>query len=283
MDATRMQEHGKIYNTRDLLKAEVVDLESGSVLGTVIEAILSTGEATVEFLGILPTEWHKTGLLLRTGDIVGFDESVILIPSAERLVHYTEKQIKKDFVSFGELNLLTLIDQKGQVYGNPVGAIFNQSGRIIALEAEKDLVVQMVTLSGIVAVGPRYAVVNLSPTTELEAEPAQPSAREETPEPVILEAVAGEVVEAVEDDSGNGEDVPSSVMYRERQIRFMLGKPSPLTLNGRSGTPVVTSGETISSAVINRLIEEGLLSQLFIALTMGRDHLASSDTEPVQG
>lgn len=282
MDVTRMQEHGKIYNTRDLLKAEVVDLESGSVLGTVIEAILSTGEATVEFLGILPTEWHKTGLLLRTDDIVGFDESVILIPSAERLVSYTEKQIKKDFVSCSELNRLTLIDQKGQVYGNPVGAIFNQSGRIIALEAEKDLVVQMVTLSGIVAVGPRYAVVNVSPETELEAEPARLPAREEAPKPVILEAVAGEVVEAAEDDSGNGEDEPPSVLYRERQIRYMLGKPSPVTLNGRLGAPVVTSGETISSAVINRLIEEGLLSQLFIALTVDRDHLAGSDSEQGQ-
>jgi len=278
-----MQEHGKIYNTRDLLKAEVVDLESGSVLGTVIEAILSTGEATVEFLGILPTEWHKTGLLLRTGDIVGFDESVILIPSAERLVHYTEKQIKKDFVSCSELNGLTLIDQKGQVYGNPVGAIFNQSGRIIALEAEKDLVVLMVTLSGIVAVGPRYAVVNVSPEAELEAEPAQPPAREEAPEPVVLQDVAEEVMDAAdEDDSGNGEDEPSSILYRERQIRYMLGKPSPVTLNSRLGAPVVTSGETISSAVINRLIEEGLLSQLFIALTVDRDHLVGSDSEQGQ-
>jgi len=282
MDVTRMQEHGKIYNTRDLLKAEVVDLESGSVLGTVIEAILSTRKATVEFLGVLPVEWHKTGLLLRTGDIVGFDESVILIPSAERLVSYTEKQIKKDFVSYSELNRHTLIDQKGQVYGNPVGVIFNQSGRIIALEAEKDLVVQMVTLSGIVAVGPRYTVVNVGPETRLEAKPAQPPAGKKTPDPVILQAAAGEVVEEAKDDSGNGEDEPSSPLYRERQIRYMLGKPSPVTLNGRSGTPVVTSGETISSAVINRLIEEGLLSQLFIALTVDRDHLAGSDTEQGQ-
>jgi uncharacterized protein YrrD len=278
-----MQEHGKIYNTRDLLKAEVVDLQSGSVLGTVIEAILSTGKATVEFLGVLPAEWHKTGLLLRTDDIVGFDESVILISSAERLVNYAEKHIKKDFVSCSELNRLTLIDQKGQVYGNPVGVIFNQAGRIIALEAEKDLVMQMVTLEGIAAVGERYAVVEVSTEAELEAEPKQVAERREAPEAAVLEDATAELLDSAEDDSGNGEDTPPAGVYRERQIRYMLGKPSPVTLNGRTGMPVVTSGETISSAVINRLIEEGLLSQLFVALTVGREALSSSDDETGQG
>lgn len=278
-----MQEHGKIYNTRDLLKAEVVDLESGSVLGTVIEAILSTGKASVEFLGVLPAEWHKTGLLLRTGDIVGFDESVILISSAERLVGYAEKHIKKDFVSCSELKRLTLIDQNGQVYGNPVGVIFNQSGRIIALEAEKDLVMQMVTLESIVAVGTRYAVAKVSAEAELEAEPVQSSERREVSETTLMEDATAEVLDAAEDDSGNGEDTASTGIYRERQIRYMLGKPSPVTLNGRAGTPVVTSGETISSAVINRLIEEGLLSQLFVALTVAREALSAGEDEAGQG
>ncbi len=269
-----MDEQGKTYNTRDLLRAEVVELASGSVLGSVVEAILSTRKAIVEYLGILPVEWFRPGLLLRTEDIVGFDESVILVPSAEHLITYNEKQIKKDFLSCSELKRLTLIDQKGQVYGNPVGAVFNHFGRIIALEAEKDLVVQMIMLQDVIAVGSRYLVVHVSAEENLRAAPEAKVSGKDSRAPRMVEGVPEErLVTAKEDDAGNGGDGQASVLYRERQIRYMLGKPSPLSLNGRSGSPIVTAGETISSSIINRLIEEGLLNQIFIALTVERGQI----------
>jgi len=265
-----MEEHAKTYNTRDLLNAEVVELATGSVLGTVIEAILSVRKSSVEYLGVLPAEWYQPGLLLRTGDIMGFDESVLLVPGADRLLPYYDKQIKKDFVPTSGLTRLILIDQQGQVYGRPVGAVFDRSGLIVAMEAEKDLVVQAVQLAEIVAVGDRYVVIRVGPRGETTGR-AQP--RKATPERGVVSDVAPDIIPAPEDDSGNGENGPVSLMYRERQIRYMLGKPAPLTLSGRSGQPVITSGETITSAVVNRLIEEGLLNQVFIALTVDRGQL----------
>jgi len=268
-----MEESGKLYNTRELLEADVVELATGSLVGTVAETIVNVAAGTVEFVGILPVQWYRPGLLLRSADIVGYDENTLLIKSRDRLLDYKESRIKKDCAASSVISTLTLIDQEGHVYGRPVGAVFDGTGRITAFEAEKELVVHMVALDRIVAVGDRFIVVSVrgscSPKDADEdgkPEPAGELKPQAGAPPEDERAAASQRLE-LEDDS----DLQSR--YRERQIEYLLGKRSPMTLNGRDGSPLLKIGDTLTSKSISQLIDEGLLDQVFMALTVDRDSL----------
>lgn len=271
-----MEEGVKLYNTRELLKADVVELATGSLVGTVAETIVNTAAGTVEYVGILPAQWYMPGLLLRAADIVGFDENILLIKSRDRLLDYKESRIKKECATSSGISALTLIDQEGHVYGKPVGAVFDPTGRITALEAEKDLVVHVVELGRIVAVGDRFIVVSLhgesvAGTGDDGGKPKPVEAPRKQPAPGEGERVAATPRLELEDDS----DLQTK--YRERQIEYLLGKRSPMALNARNGTPLVKVGETLTSKSVSLLIDEGLLDQVFMALTVGRGSLKAED------
>jgi uncharacterized protein YrrD len=271
-----MEESAKLYNTRELLKADVVELATGSLVGTVAETIVNTAAGTVEYVGILPAQWYMPGLLLRAAEIIGFDENILLIKSRDRLLDYKESRIKKDCAASSDISALTLIDQEGHVYGKPVGAVFDPTGRIIAFEAEKDLVVHVVELGRIVAVGDRFIVVSLrgareAGTGEDGGTPKPAEAPKQRAVPDESERVAASPRLELEDDS----DLQTK--YRERQFEYLLGKRSPMTLNGRGGTPLVKMGETLTSKAISVLIGEGLLDQVFMALTVDRGSLKAED------
>lgn len=268
-----MEERGKTYNTRELLKADVVELTSGSVVGRVAEAIVNTQLGVVEFLGIRPMCWHEPGLLLNTAEILGFDETVLLIREAGILKAFGGPKLAPHYVTCGEIYGLNLIDTEGRVLGRPVGCVFSASGHIIALEAEKDLVVHFVSLGRIIAVGDRFVVADLMRQAG-DAKPA-PLQREARPAAEVSASAA----------PGNGEEDRDwrnnsiGAKYRERQIQLMLGKPSPVTLTAKNGQPVITVGETITGRAINRLIDEELLNDLFIALTVHHGHISIGEPE----
>ncbi len=272
-----MEEHAKTYNTRELLKADVVELASGSVVGRVVEAVVNTRSGAVEYLGVRPVQWHRPGVLLKTSDIIGFDESVLLVSSENVLAAYNPKLHEKNCITCSDLYSLVLIDHEGHVLGNPVGCVFSPAGNIIAIEAEKDLVVHVVSLGRIVAVGDRFVVVDIRerheppPFTE-SARSAAPLLREHAP------AMSHPPAAEIDADNNGGHD-SLAAKYRERQVQFMLGKTSPLTLNGNNGNPIISIGETITGPVVNRLVEEGVLNQVFVALTVSRGRVSADETE----
>lgn len=270
-----MEEHGKTYNTRELLKADVVELKSGSVVGRVAEAIVNTRLGAVEFLGIRPAQWHEPGLLLKTADILGFDETVLLIRDCAALAPFDEGKQEAHYATCSDLYRLTLIDEEGHVLGRPVGCVFSASGHIVALEAEKELVVHFVSLGRIIAVGDRFVVADLKhQASEMNIESAGHGAPKQ-------ETRAAEV--AVRYPDGGGDDGSSrgsiGAKYRERQVQLMLGKVSPVALNGKNGHPVISLGETITGRLINRLIDEDLLNDVFIALTVHHGHIPTDEPE----
>jgi uncharacterized protein YrrD len=275
-----MEELGKTYNTRELLKADVVELATGSVVGQVVEAIVNARLGVVEYLGVRPVQWHRPGVLLKTGDILGFDESVLLIRSESAFSPFDPKQHERNAITCSELYALTLIDHEGHVLGNPVGIIFSATGRILAIEAEKDLVVHVINLGRILAVGDRFVVVDMM----LRKEPrggednGSPAGT-----PAVHEADANaHLSHAPADDvnpNDNGGHDSLAAKYRERQVQFMLGKISPLTLNDKNGSPVISLGETITGPVVNRLVEEGVLNEVFVALTVQRGRIPTDEPE----
>lgn len=275
-----MDDHGKTHNTRELLNADVVELTSGSVVGKVAEAIINTRTGTIEFLGIRPAQWHEPGLLLNTADILGFDETVLLIRDFALLVPMDEGKQEAHYETCSDLYRLTLIDVEGHVLGRPVGCVFNASGHIVALEAEKDLVVHFVSLGRIIAVGNRFVVADLKQQpghSERAGLPTEHSAA------LKREGRAGEISVRLtkEEDAGddNGRHGSIGAKYRERQVQLMLGKVSPIALNGKSGQPVISLGETITGRIINRLIDEDLLNDVFIALTVHHGHIPTDEPE----
>ncbi len=269
-----MEEHGKTYNTRELLKADVVELTSGSVVGSVAEAIVNTQLGIVEFLGIRPAQWHEPGLLLKTADILGFDDSVLLIHDGSALAAFNEGMGEARYVTCTEIYRLTLIDNEGHVLGRPVGCVISASGHIVALEAEKDLVVHFVSLGRIIAVSQRFVVADLKQQPGHGQRGAAPRREGRAGESAVRLAQEEDV--ATDDNSRHGS---IAAKYRERQVQLMMGKVSPVTLNGKNGHPIVSPGETITGRVINRLIDEELLNDLFIALTVHHGNIPDNEPE----
>lgn len=271
-----MEEHGKTYNTRELLKADVVELKSGSVVGRVAEAIVNTRLGTVEFLGIRPEQWHDPGLLLSTADILGFDETVLLIRDGALLAPFDDSKREAQYATCTDLYKLTLIDDEGRVLGRPVGCVFSASGHIVALEAEKDLVVHFVSLGRIIAVGDRFVVADLKQqASEMHIDTTGHGVPKH-------ETRAAEVAVRYPDgggDDGNGSRGSIATKYRERQVQLMLGKVSPVTLNGKNGQPIISMGETITGRIVNRLIDEDMLNDVFIALTVHHGHIPTDEPE----
>jgi uncharacterized protein YrrD len=275
-----MEELGKTFNTRELLKADVVELATGSVVGRVVEAIVNTRLGIVEYLGVRPMQWYRPGVLLKISDILGFDESVLLIRSESVFSPFDAKQHARNSITCSELYSLTLIDQVGHVLGNPVGAVFSPAGRILAIEAEKDLVVHIINLGRIIAVGDRFVVVDLM----LRNEPPPANGANNADSSVAAKdagASENKAQAAAEDDGANDNGGRDSLAakYRERQMHFMLGKTSPLTLNGKNGSPIISLGETITGPVVNRLVDEGVLNEVFVALTVQRGRIPTDEPE----
>jgi uncharacterized protein YrrD len=273
---SQMEEQVKTYNTRELLKADVVELASGSVVGRVVEAVVNTRSGAVEYLGVRPVQWHKPGALLKTSDIIGFDESVLLVSSESVLAAYNPKIHEKHTVTCSELRTLILLDHEGHVLGNPTGCFFSPDGKIVAFEAEKDLVVHVVHLGRIVGVGERYFIVD----TRISQAPPSYSGIESPSFPLPDEqAAAAHPLFPKADAGDNGGNGDLAAKYRERQIQYILGKISPLTLSGKNGSPIISMGEIITSSVVSRLVEEGELNQVFIALTVSNGRVSANEAE----
>ncbi|OPX22250.1 MAG: hypothetical protein B1H03_04895 [Planctomycetales bacterium 4484_113] len=266
-----MQERAKTFSTRELEGAEVIELVSGKVVGSLLEAIINPS-GRVEYLGILPQAWHKGGTVLSPRDILGFDDGVLLIERASRLTSYQQAKLKKSFFSTKELKQRIVIDRTGHLHGKPVAAIFEANGLITELEVDKDLVLHTLPIASIIAVGPKYIVVDLAEEGEAEAaEPPSPKKVVEMPTEKQEAKPASRVAA-----SRNGDDLEVALSGdseprtgREEQLEFILGKHSPLTLETPSGDTVVKAGQVLTFPILNRLMEEGLLQQVFIALVSG--------------
>jgi len=271
-----MQERAKTFSTRQLEGAEVVELVSGKVVGSLVEAIINP-VGRVEYLGILPETWHKGGNVLSPGDIIGFDDGVVLIERASTLTSYQQAKLKSNYFTTKELRQRTVIDRSGHLHGRPVAAIFEANGRITELEVDKELVLDTLSIASIIAVGPKYIVVELAAGRETAAAgPHSPERVVELPSEKREDAPESRVAA-----EGNGEDLvialseesqPASA--REQQLEYVLGKKCPLTLRTASGETVVKAGQVLTSPLLNRLMEEGFLQQVFLAV--------ASEPEPPQ-
>lgn len=266
-----MQERAKTFSTRQLEGAEVVELVSGKVVGSLMEAIINPA-GRVEYLGILPQVWHEGGMMLSPSDILGFDDGVVLIERASCTTSYRQAKLKKSCFTTKELRQRVVIDRTGHVHGKPVAAIFDSSGRILEFEIDKDLVLHSLPVAKIIAVGPKYIVVELTREGAAEAqEPAPPEQvvempperRQAKPESRVASSGDGETLAAALNDESDLE------VLRDRQLEFVLGKQSPITLQNPSGETVVEAGQVLTSPILNRLVEEGLLQQVFMSLVSG--------------
>ncbi len=274
----------RTLSSRALTGAEVVELLSGAVLGTVFDTLIDADTFKVKYLGILPASWYQGGTVLAVDKVLGFDERVLLIEKASHLGSLQDKEQKKqNLLGMRELNSRNVIDTSGILHGRILGLVFRKDGEITGIEVEKEVLEREIPIRRIVAVGERYVIVELAEAKEGEegvsgetkkADAGRDEGSEFTgAKPLRVATPASDSTpkkppraEAPSDGRTSLSEVMPFSQVRGRKLENIIGKASPLTIMNERGETLVNMGDVLSPTVINKLLEEGLLGELFQAL-----------------
>ncbi len=274
------------YSSRQLFGSEVVELLSGAVLGTVFDTLIDLDKGEAKFLGILPASWYQGGTVLSVEDIIGFDEGVLLIEKAGNLTHLQSKDAKHKDRLMGVRDLVnrTVIDKSGAVYGKVLGVIFSRKGKITGLEVEKEILERTISVAKIVAIGEKYIIVDLekeagggaeedkSKEVERGGEMEAKGKKAKALKVAVPHESPSAVVSARRSASARGKaemelsDLMGIGQVKGRRLENLVDKPSPVSFFNEHGEPIVSAGERLTPNVLNKLLGEGLLQELFTAL-----------------
>jgi len=279
-----MEGSRKSLSSRSLIGAEVIELVSGAVLGSVYDSLIDLDSFEVAYLGLIPAYWYQGGTVLPISHIRGFDENVVLIERASQLVSLQGKESSKDkkaLVGVRHLQGRIVVSSSGDVIGGLLGISFDRSGKILGVEVEKEVLQKNLAITRIIAVGDKYIVVELVAEGEgakaggeqesgradkpTEADKAKQASKLKVASPTPAKGEASDPAVRRVDLPGELSQFAGTSQLKARRLDNIVGKTSPTTIVNRLGEAIVHSGDILTLSVVNRLLNEGLLSELFHA------------------
>ncbi len=260
-----MSASGFLLTSRAISGAEVVELISGAVLGTVYDTLVDLDDRKVDCLGILPASWYQGGTILAVTDILGYDEGVLLIEKATDLVSPRLKDVKpnKNLTGVKELTSRTVVDKAGHVYGRVLAVLFDSKGKICGLEVEKEVIERIINVDKIIAIGDKYIIVELTKESAGGEEEDKGKKVFEGETLDAQKAGALRVASSVNSISEELSEFSQLGKFKGRRLEFYLDKPSPVSFITEGGETIVSVGERLTPYVLNRLLSEGLLQELY--------------------
>jgi sporulation protein YlmC with PRC-barrel domain len=291
---------------QELLELEVLDLTAGETVGSVLDFAI-TRDGRVALIGLLPVQWYRGGLGVTPQSIAGLTRDCICLAQGAALAPFAPDEQESFSVYFGDhIQGKSVLQDDGALLGELVDFCFNlDDGRILDLivqDASEKRV--RVPVEAFKTIGRDYIVIQRGapsqPTPEaaaaqppqeaMPAKQAAPAADESPVEPAVLDAnpgagLAEESVLNVEAEIPAGHELtreeekaalfgqaqPAELSKFDQKKRdFLRGRKAHRDIATPSGELIAAKGAALDDAKLNRIIETGLLGEVFIEMTLSK-------------
>jgi uncharacterized protein YrrD len=266
---------------QELLGREVLDLARGEAAGTIHDFVLDR-EGRVILLGVLPQAWYEGGRAIAPDSIVSIHHDRVCIESSKALSDFALGKGASSMRAEGLLADKRVLAQNGELLGTLADFAFSLAdGRIL------DVVVLgldgkrvKVPVAAIRTVGRDYVVIERG-GPEGEAAPAEQPAQQEKPaaksrrkqgqragggSAASPPAPAAEAVsQALFDDAEPKADLSK---FDEKKRAFLIDRLAHRDIKTTGGELIVAKGQLLDEAAVKRIVEAGLLGEVFIELTL---------------
>lgn len=266
----------------ELLQCEVLDLASGKVIGNVQDLAL-TLDGRIVAVGVLPRAWYTGGVGISPESIVSIQQQRVCIESHDALIEF--RPDKKSFSMYenGLLASKHVLKQNGEMLGQLMDFSFElASGRIIGLIVlSEDERRSKVAVDCIRAIGPEYLVVDqIEATDASSAAVDNPAVSKDNSNPAsAFQEIPPELAETppqatsqteppVSELFGGSKEERDLSAFDEKKRKFLLGRPAHRDIKTAEGEMIIAKGEDISEAAFESIIDAGLLSEVFIEMTL---------------
>ncbi|MBN2082975.1 PRC-barrel domain-containing protein [bacterium] len=281
---------------QELLNREVLDLTAGQVTGRIIDFIL-TRNGMVELIGVLPTAWYEGGRGIAPAAIASVHIDRICIEDSAALADFAPDGTDTFSLTGDRLLRKQVLQHDGELLGILTDFSFSlEDGRIIDLvvlgDSDKRSKVPVLSIR---TIGRDYIVIDRG---QLDTDGDHPVAPPKPP--VVVDRPAEyKPTEAVETKlSAAPESVPPPTVgpetdpeddsdptandalfedaapktdlskFDEKKRDYLLNRKAHRDIQTESGNLIVAKGQKMDEQVVQQIIEAGMLSDVFIELTL---------------
>lgn len=285
---------------QELLEREVLDLTAGETVGSVVDYCLKR-DGTVALIGILAARWFTGGVGVPPAAIASLNLERICLAEGTALAPFAPDG-QETFSAYADdqIHGKLVLQEDGELLGELVDFAFSlANGRIL------DLVVQdagekrvRVPVEAFRTIGREYIIIQrgalaAQTASALHAAPSPAPGPAEPGAPDTAPAIGGDDFEPEEELAPAVELAPTGAEFlepgREKEKAALFGgAPEPVALSkfdqkkrdflrGRKahrdlstpeGELIVAKGGALDDAALERIIQAGLLGDVFIEMTL---------------